>query len=88
MKPADADEPVLVRYRTREIRPSDLETIQSAIETHGSRGRGVIAELLARARLEFRHYSTLWGRLAADDVRLIPTPGAGVEPRDVPYDGA
>jgi hypothetical protein len=54
MKPADADEPVLVRYRTREIRPSDLETIQSAIETHGSRGRGVIAEQLCEL-WQWRH---------------------------------
>ena len=44
MKPADADESILVRYRTREIRPSDLETIKNTIESHGSRGRGAIAE--------------------------------------------
>ena len=43
MKPAAADEPVLQRYRTREIRRADLATIQRAIETHGSRGRAAIA---------------------------------------------
>ena len=46
MERTHADEPVLLRYRTREIRPSDVETIQSAIEAHGSRGRAAIAERL------------------------------------------
>ncbi|MBW8017909.1 MAG: DUF4338 domain-containing protein [Planctomycetes bacterium] len=46
MKRLDAAEPVLVRYRTREIRPCDIETIQRVVETHGSRGRKAIAERL------------------------------------------
>jgi len=50
----DTNEPVLVRYRTREIRPSDLETIQSAIEAHGSRGRGAISERLCEL-WQWRH---------------------------------
>ena len=48
MKPAVAGEPVLVRYRTREIRPSDLVTLRHAIETHGTRGRSSIAERLCQ----------------------------------------
>jgi len=54
MKAMDTNEPVLVRYRTREIRPSDLETIQSAIEAHGSRGRGAISERLCEL-WQWRH---------------------------------
>jgi hypothetical protein len=54
-----AGEPVLQRYRTREIRPSDLQTIQGAIETHGSRGRGAIARRLCEL-WEWRHPRGDW----------------------------
>lgn len=59
MKPTDADEPVLLRYRTREIRRGDLETIQSAIATHGGRGRKAIGKRLCEL-WEWRHPRGDW----------------------------
>ena len=46
MPSTDADEPILVRYRTPEVRASELELIQKSIGTHGSAGRAAIAERL------------------------------------------
>jgi hypothetical protein len=54
-----ADEPVLLRYRTREIRSSDLETIHAVIATHGSGGRAAIAERLCEL-WKWRHPRGDW----------------------------
>ena len=59
MERRHADEPVLLRYRTREIRPSDLETIHAVIETHGSGGRAAIAQRLCELWM-WRHPRGDW----------------------------
>lgn len=59
MEQRPADEPVLLRYRTREIRPSDLETIDAVIGTHGSAGRAAIARRLCELWM-WRHPRGDW----------------------------
>jgi len=67
MQPTDTDAPVLVRYRTREIRPSDLKTIQRVIESHGRRGRGAIAKRVCEL-WGWRHPRGDWKVAACEDL--------------------